>query len=150
MRERLMLWGAAAGGAILIFVVGVGLYAGYRWYQQRYGSTAERALEGYFTALGAGEYHVMYEMTPDADLMALGRKLSQRDFTSRVEELLGGEEMELEEIELERIAQRGEFQYFRVALHYRLGGTGKVTRLLVELRPVGEDWKVTYPFTPSL
>ncbi len=150
MRERLMLWGAAAGGAILIFVIGVGLYAGYRWYQQRYGSTAERALEGYFTALGDSEYHVMYEMTPDADLMALGRKLSQRDFTSRVEELLGGEEMELEEIELERIAQRGEFQYFRVALHYRLEGTGKVTRLLVELRPVGEDWKVTYPFTPSL
>lgn len=150
MRERLMLWGAAAGGAILIFVIGVGLYAGYRWYQQRYGSTAERALERYFTALGDSEYHVMYEMTPDADLMVLGRKLSQRDFTSRVEELLGGEEMELEEIELERIAQRGEYQYFRVALHYQLGGTGKVTRLLVELRPVGEDWKVTYPFTPSL
>lgn len=150
MRERLMLWGAAAGGAVLIFVVGVGLYAGYRWYQQRYGSTAERALERYFTALGDGEYDVMYEMTPDADLMVLGRKLSQRDFTSRVEELLGGEEMEMEEIELERIAQRGEYQYFRVALHYRLGGTGKVTRLLVELRPEGEDWKVTYPFTPSL
>ncbi|MGB3904550.1 MAG: hypothetical protein WBB22_06465 [Anaerolineae bacterium] len=150
MRERLMVWGAAVGGAILIFVIGVGLYAGYRWYQQRYGSTAERALERYFTALGDGEYDVMYEMTPDADLMVLGRKLSQRDFTSRVEELLGGEEMELEEIELERIAQRGEYHYFRAALHYQLGGTGKVTRLLVELRPVGEDWKVTYPFTPSL
>jgi hypothetical protein len=89
-------------------------------------------------------------MTPDADLMLLGRKLSQRDFARRVEELLGGEEIEMEAIEVERIAQRGEYYYFRVSLHYRLGGTGKVARLLVEVRPEGEDWKVTYPFTPSL
>ena len=60
------------------------------------------------------------------------------------------EKLEMEEIELERIAQRGEYYYFRVILHYRLGGTGKVTRLLVELRREGQDWKVTYPFIPSL
>jgi len=150
MRKRFMVWGAAAGGAILVFVIAVGVYAAYSWYQQRYGSTAERALETYFTALGDGEYDVVYEMTPDADLMLLGRKLSQRDFARRVEELLGGEEIEMEAIEVERIAQRGEYYYFRVSLHYRLGGTGKVARLLVEVRPEGEDWKVTYPFTPSL
>jgi hypothetical protein len=55
MRERFMLWGAAVGGALLIFVVAVGVYAAYSWYQQRYGSTAERALQEYFTALGDGE-----------------------------------------------------------------------------------------------
>jgi hypothetical protein len=145
-----MLWAAAAGGAILIFVIAVGLYMGYNWYQQRYGSTPERALERYFTALGDAEHGIMYEMTPDADLMVLGHKLSRREFTSRVQQLLGGEEMEMEEIELERIAQRGEYHYFRVVLHYRLGGTGKVVRLLVELKQEGQDWKVTYPFTPSL
>jgi hypothetical protein len=150
MRERLMLWGAAAGGAVLIFGIAVGLYLGYNWYQQRYGFTAERALERYFTALGEADYDVVYDMTPDGDLMVLGRKLSRRDFASRVAELLGGEEMEIDEIALERIAQRGEYHYYRVALHYRLGGTGKVTRLLVEVRREGEKWKVTYPFTPSL
>jgi len=150
MRERLMLWGAAAGGAILIFIIALGLYFGYNWYQQQYGSTPDKALERYFTALGDAQYGIMYEMTPDADLMVLGHKLSQRDFTDRVEELLGGEEMEIEEIELERIAQRGGYYYYRVVLHYRLGGTGKVVPLLVELRQEGQDWKVTYPFTPSL
>jgi hypothetical protein len=150
MRERLALWGAAAGGAILIFVIAIGLYIGYDWYNQRYGDTPDRAVERYFTALGDAEYRIMYEMTPDADLMVLGRKLSQADFANRVEELLGGEEVEIEEIEVERIAQRGESYYFRVVLHYRLGGTGKVTPLLVETKREGQDWKVTYPFTPSL
>ncbi len=150
MRERLLLWAAAAGGALLIFVVAVGLYTAYNWYHQRYGPTPERALERYFTALGDGEYDTMYEMTPDADLMVLGRKLSRGDFANQVEELLAGEEMEMDEIELERIAQRGEYHYFRVVLHYRLGGTGKVTRLLVELTREEQDWKITYPFIPSL
>lgn len=150
MRERLMLWGAAAGGAVLIFIIAVGLYKGYDWYHQRYGATPEKALERYFTALGDAEYNIVYEMTPDADLMVLGRKLSQGDFTRRVEELLGGEEIELEGIELEKIAQRGEYHYFRAVLHYRLGGTGKAARLLVELRREGQDWKVTYPFIPNL
>lgn len=150
MRERLTLWGAAIGVAVLILVIGVGAYMGYRWYQQRYGFTAERALETYFTALADGDYGVMYEMTPSADLMALGRKLSERDFAGRVGELLGGEEIELEDIEIERIAQHGEYHYFRVSLHYRLDGTGKVVRLLVELKPEGDGWRVTYPFVPSL
>ncbi len=150
MRERFALWGAAAGGALLIFVLGVGLYWGYSWYRQRYGATPEKALERYFTALADADYDTMYEMTPDADLMVLGRKLSRRDFVNRVQELLGGEEMELDEMELERIAQRGEYHYFRVILHYRLGATGKVARMLVELRQEGRDWKVTYPFIPSL
>lgn len=56
----------------------------------------------------------------------------------------------MQEIALERIAQRDEYHYFRVSLHYRLGGTGKVARLLVELKPVDGEWEVTYPFTPSL
>lgn len=150
MKERFMLWAAAAGGAVLIFVIALGLYAGYNWYQQRYGATPGKALQRYFAALGDAEYDIMYEMTPDADLMVLGRKLSPGDFANRVEELLGGEEMEMEDIELEMIAQRGEYYYFRVVLHYQLGGTGKVARLLVELRREGQDWKVTYPFTPSL
>jgi hypothetical protein len=150
MRERLMLWGAAVGGAVLIFLIGIGAYLGYRWYQQRYGPTAEKALESYFTALADGDYATMYEMTPDSDLMVLGHKLSESDFASRVEELLGGEEMEMQEIALERIAQRDQYHYFRVSLHYRLGGTGKVARLLVELKPVDGEWEVTYPFIPSL
>ena len=150
MRERFMLWGAAVGGAVLIFLIGIGAYLGYGWYQQRYGPTAEKALEAYFTALADGDYAAMYEMTPDSDLMVLGHKLSERDFTARVEELLGGEEMEMQDIELERIAQRDEYHYFRVSLHYRLGGTGKVARLLVELKPSNGDWEVTYPFIPSL
>ncbi len=150
MRERLMLWGAAVGGAVLIFLIGIGAYLGYQWYQQRYGPTAENALESYFTAFADGDYATMYEMTPDSDLMVLGRKLSESDFASRVEELLGGEEIEMQEIALERIAQRDEYRYFRVSLHYRLGGTGKVARLLVELKPVDGEWEVTYPFTPSL
>jgi hypothetical protein len=150
MRERLMLWGAAAGGAILVFVIAVGLYMAYGWYQQRYGATPERAIERYFSALGDGEYDVMYDMTPDADLMVLGRKLSRREFAARVEDLLGGEELEMEKIDVEPIAQRAEYSYYRVSLHYRLGDTGKVTRILVEVRREGEDWKVTYPFTPSL
>ncbi len=104
----------------------------------------------YLTALSDGEYDIIYQMTPDADLMRLSRKLSRRDFAERVEGLLGGEEMEIEEIELERIAQRGEYYYFRAVLHYRLEGTGKVAHLLVELSQEGRDWKVTYPFTPSL
>ena len=150
MRERLILWGAAAGGAVLIFVIAVGAYLGYRWYQQRYGPTAERALDTYFTALADGDYEVLYAMTPDADLMVLGRKVSEGEFARNVEDLLGGEEMVVKEIEAERIAQRGEYHYFRVSLHYSLGGTGKVARLLVELRPVADEWEVTYPFTPSL
>jgi hypothetical protein len=150
MRERLMLWGAALGGAVLIFLIGIGVYQGYRWYQQRYGPTPERALESYFTALANGDYATMYEMTPDSDLMVLGHKLSESDFASRVEELLGGEEMELQEVSLERIAQRDEYHYYRVTLHYRLGGTGKVVRLLVEMKPVDGDWEITYPFTPNL
>jgi len=150
MREHLTLWVAAIGGAVLVLVIAVGAYLGYRWYQQRYGFTAERALETYFTAMADGDYDVMYEMTPSADLMVLGRKLSERDFVSRVQELLGGKEMELEEVELERIAQHGQHHYFRVSLHYRLDGTSKVVRLLVELRPEGEGWRVTYPFVPSL
>ncbi len=150
MRERLMLWGAVAGGAVLIFVIGIGAYLGYRWYQQRYGPTAERALETYFTALAGGDYEVLYLMTPDADLMVLGHKISTEEFARNVEELLGGEDMELKEIEVQRIAQRGEHHYYSVSLHYSLGGTGKVAHLLVELRPAGDEWEVTYPFTPSL
>jgi hypothetical protein len=150
MRERFMLWGAAAGGAVLIFVIAIGLYLGYNWYDQRYGDTPERALERYLTALGDAQYGIMYEMTPDAELMVLNRKLSQADFADQVEELLGGQEMEMEEIELERIAQRGNYHYFRVILHYRLGDTGRVTPLLVEVKREGQDWKVTYPFTPNL
>ena len=150
MRERLRLWGAVAGGVALIFAIGIGVYLGYRWYKQRYGPTAERALETYFAALASGDYEVLYLMTPDADLMVLGRKISTEEFASSVEELLGGEDMELEEIEVQRIAQRGERHYFRVSLHYSLGGTGKVAHLLVELRPAGDEWEVTYPFTPSL
>lgn len=150
MRERLFLWGAAAGGAVLVFVIGLGLYTAYSWYQQRYGPTPERALEKYFTALGEAEYDIMYEMTPDSDLMVLGRKLSREDFAGRVEELLGGEELEVERVELERIAQKDEYYYFRVAFHYRLGGVGKVATLLMEVRPEGGGWKVTYPFTPGL
>jgi hypothetical protein len=150
MRERLVLWGAAAGGAVLIFVIALGFYTAYNWYHQRYGATPEKALQRYFLALGDAEYDIMYEMTPDADLMVLGRKLSPGDFANRVEELLGGEDMEMGDVELEMIAHRGEYYYFRVLLHYRLGGTGKVARLLVELRREGQDWKVTYPFIPSL
>lgn len=150
MRERLLLWGAAAGGAGLIFLIGLGVYLGYSWYQQRYGPTAERALERYFGALAQGDYATMYEMTPDSDLMVLGRKISEREFASRTEELLGGEDLELNRIEIERIAQRGEYHYFAVTLHYELGASGKVTRLLVELRRTGDDWQVTYPFVPSL
>ena len=150
MRGRLVLWGAAVGGALLIFVIAVGLYSGYRWYQQRYGSTPEKALERYFTALGDAEYDVMYDMTPDDDLMVLGRKLSRWGFADQVKELLGGEELAMEDIELERVAQQGESYYFHVVLRYRLGDTGKVTSLLVELRPEGQDWKVTYPFVPGL
>jgi hypothetical protein len=150
LRERLLLWGAALGGAVVVFLVAVGIYLGYSWYQQRYGSTAERALDSYFTALADADYSVMYEMTPDSDLMILGRKVSEAQFGASVKELLGGEEMELSQVEAERIAQRGEYQYFKVSLHYRLGGTGKVTRLLVELRQAEGVWEVTYPFTPSL
>lgn len=146
----MMLWGAAIGGAVLVFAIAVGVYLGYSWYRERFGPTPERALEEYFTALAEGDYVVMYEMTPDADLMVLGRKLSESDFAKRVEELLGGEDMELDRIELERIAQRGEYTYFRVSLHYNLGDTGKVARLLVEMRAHGNEWEVTYPFTPSL
>lgn len=146
----MMLWGAAIGGAVLVFAIAVGVYLGYSWYRERFGPTPERALEEYFTALADGDYEVMYEMTPDADLMVLGRKLSERDFAKRVEELLGGEDLELDRIELERIAQRGEYTYFRVSLHYNLGDTGKVARLLVEMRADGNEWEVTYPFTPSL
>jgi hypothetical protein len=145
-----MLWSAAIGGAVLVFAIAVGVYLGYSWYRERFGPTPERALEEYFTALADGDYVVMYEMTPDADLMVLGRKLSESDFAKRVEELLGGEDMELDRIELERIAQRGEYTYFRVSLHYNLGDTGKVARLLVEMRAHGNEWEVTYPFTPSL
>jgi hypothetical protein len=145
-----MLWGAAAGGAVLVFVIAVGAYLGYSWYREHFGPTPERALEEYFTALADGDYQVMYDMTPDADLMVLGRKLSESDFAKRVEELLGGEDMELDRIESERIAQRGDYTYFRVSLHYKLGGTGKVARLLVEVRSDGNQWEVTYPFTPSL
>jgi hypothetical protein len=145
-----MLWGAAIGGAVLVFAIAVGVYLGYSWYRERFGPTPEKALEEYFTALADGHYEVMYEMTPDADLMVLGRKLSESDFARRVEELLGGEDMKLDRIETERIAQRGEYTYFRVSLHYRLGDTGKVARLLVEMRSDGKEWKVTYPFTPSL
>jgi hypothetical protein len=145
-----MLWGAAAGGAVLVFAIAVGAYLGYSWYRDRFGPTPEKALEVYFTALAEGDYQVMYEMTPDADLMVLGRKLSESDFARRVEELLGGEDMELDRIEMERIAQRGEYTYFRVSLHYSLGATGKVARLLVEMRSEGKEWEVTYPFTPSL
>lgn len=150
MRERLLLWGAAVGGAVIVFAIGVGIYLGYSWYQQRYGPTAERALEGYFTALADGDYAVMYEMTPDSDLMILGRKIPEREFANRVEELLGGKEMESGQVEVERIAQRGENHYFKVAWHYKLGGTGKVTRLLVEVTRTEDGWNVTYPFTPSL
>jgi hypothetical protein len=150
MRERLLLWGAAIGGAALVFLVAVAVYLGYSWYQQRYGATAERALETYFTALEDGDYAVMYKMTPDADLMVLGRKLSESEFARGVEELLGGEEMQMERIEAERIAQRDPYHYFAVSLHYTLGGTGKVIRLLVEVAPGGDGWEVTYPFTPSL
>jgi hypothetical protein len=150
VRERLLLWGAAIGGAVIVFAIGVGVYLGYSWYQQRYGPTAERALESYFTALADGDYALMYEMTPDSDLMVLGRKLSEREFASGVEQLLGGKEMESGQVEVERIAQRGGYHYFKVALHYKLGGTGKVTRLLVEARRTEDGWKVTYPFTPSL
>lgn len=150
MRQRLLLWGAAAGGAVLVFVIVVGAYLGYGWYQRRYGPSPDKALETYFGALAEGDYGVMYEMTPDADLMVLGRKLSERDYGSRVRELLAGQEMEMDRIELSRIAQVGEYHYFRVSLYYQLGGTGKVTRLLVELRRAGEDWEVTYPFTHSL
>jgi hypothetical protein len=150
LRERLVLWTAAAGGAILVFVLALGLYSGYRWYQQRYGSTPERALQTYFTALGEAEYGVMYEMTPDADLMVLGRKLSPDGFAERMDELLGGKRLVMKQIELERLAQRGDYYYFRVQLSYTLGDTGKVTRLLVELTREGQDWKVTYPFSPTL
>jgi len=150
VRERLLLWGAAVGGAVIVFAIGVGIYLGYSWYQQRYGPTAERALEGYFTALADGDYAAMYEMTPDSDLMILGRKIPEREFANRVEELLGGKEMESGQVEVERIAQRGENHYFKVAWHYKLGGTGKVTRLLVEVRLTEDGWNVTYPFTPSL
>lgn len=150
MKERLMLWGAAAGGALLVFVIGAGVYLGYSWYQRRYGATAERALERYFTALAQGDYGIMYEMTPSEDLMVLGRKLSEEEFKAQVEELLDGKEMQIEEMRLDRIARRGEYHYFRVSLHYSLGGTGKATRLLVELRSEDQNWKVTYPFSPSL
>jgi hypothetical protein len=150
VRERLLLWGAAAGGAVLVFAIGLGVYLGYSWYQQRYGPTAERAIDRYFGSLAEGDYATMYEMTADSDLMVLGRKISEREFASRTEELLGGHDLELKQIETERIAQRGQYHYFAVTLHYELGHTGKVTRLLVELRRDGDDWKVTYPFTPSL
>ena len=150
MRERLLLWGAAAGGAVLVFVIALGVYFGYSWYQRRYGPTAEKAIDRYFSSLAEGDYATMYEMTTDSDLMVLGRKISERDFASRTEELLGGQDLELNQIETEKIAQRGEYHYFAVTLHYELGATGKVTRLLVELRRNGDDWKVTYPFTPSL
>jgi hypothetical protein len=150
VRERLLLWGAAAGGAVLVFAIGLGVYLGYSWYQQRYGPTAERAIDKYFGSLAEGDYATMYEMTADSDLMVLGRKISEREFASRTEELLGGHDLELKQIETERIAQRGQYHYFAVTLHYELGHTGKVTRLLVELRRDGDDWKVTYPFTPSL
>lgn len=146
----MLLWGAAAGGAVLVFAIAVGIYLGYSWYQQRYGPTAERALERYFTALAEADHAVMYEMTPDADLMILGRKISEREFATRTEELLGGEQMELNQVGVERIAQQGEYHYFKVALHYKLGGAGKVTRLLVEMRRTEDGWEVTYPFTPSL
>lgn len=150
MRGRLILWGGAVGVVALIVVIAIGLYVGYSWYNQRYGDTPERALRDYFAALGDADYDVMYKMTPDADLMVLGRKLSQRDFANQVGELLGGEEMEMEEIQLHRIAQQGEYYYFRVGLHYQLGEIGRVTYLLVETKREGQQWKVTYPFTPSL
>ena len=150
MRERLLLWGAAIGGAVVIFLIAVGIYLGYSWYQRRYGPTPERALETYFNAMADGDYGVMYKMTPDADLMVLGRKLSEADFAEGIEQLLGGEQMEVEAIEAERIAQRGDYHYFKVTLYYKLGGTGKVARLLVEMKPAGGEWEVTYPFTPSL
>jgi hypothetical protein len=150
MRERLLLWGAALGGAVVILAIAVGVYQGYSWYQRRFGPTAERALDTYFTAMAHGDYGVMYGMTPDADLMVLGRKLSEGDFAEGLEELLGGEQMEMEAIEVDSIAQRGEYQYFKVILHYKLGGTGKVARLLVEMRWTGGEWEVTYPFTPNL
>lgn len=150
MRERLLLWGAAIGGAVVIFAIAVGIYLGYSWYQRRFGPTAERALETYFTAMADAEYGVMYKMTPDADLMVLGRKLSEEDFAKGLDELLGDEKMVMEAIEVDSIAQRGEYQYFKVTLHYTLGGTGKVARLLVEMKPAGGEWEVTYPFTPNL
>jgi hypothetical protein len=150
VRERMLLWGAAAGGAVLVFVIGLGIYFGYSWYQRRYGPTAERAIETYFGSLADGDYATMYEMTADSDLMVLGRKISESEFADRTEELLGGQDLELNQIETEKSAQRGEYHYFAVTLHYELGLTGKVTRLLVELRHTGENWKVTYPFTPSL
>jgi len=150
MRQRFLLWGAAIGGAAVIFLIAVGIYLGYSWYQRRFGPTPERALETYFTAMADGDYGIMYKMTPDADLMVLGRKLSETDFADGIAELLGGEKMEMDEIEVERIAQRADYHYFKVTLHYKLGGTGKVARLLMEMKPAGAEWEVTYPFTPSL
>ncbi len=150
MRERIDLGAVAVGAAASILVIAAAVYVGYQWYQSRYGSTPQRALDRYFSALAGGEYDVMYDMTPDGDLMVLGRKLSRGGFAEQVEQLLTGEELEMEDIELDPVAQRGEYHYFRVILHYRLGGTGKVARLLVELRKDEQDWKVTYPFTPSL
>lgn len=148
---RFLVTGGVLFIALLALVGLFGLYQGYLFLTRQFGETPEKAIERYFNALAEGDYDTMYEMTSAARLTDLfGRVLSRTDFASRVRDFVGRRTLSIEEIRIQKIGQIEDAQYFKVTLRYELGSLKKALELLVEVIREGEEWKVTYPFTPGL
>ncbi len=138
------------GILVLVAIVGMAVYQVYDFYGD-VGFTPTKAIETYFTALATGDYDEVYRLTAKEDLTDIyGRDVTRGEFMDQLEGVTGGHSLPLEAIEMEKLFEDREAEYYRVFLTFSVGGTSRKSRLLVEVRREGNAWVITYPFAVVL
>lgn len=135
--------------AVLIIVALVGFvgYQVYDFYKDKVGYTPTSVALDYFDALGQADYETVYALTNRASMTDLyGRQLTKTEFFQQVRAMTGGNQLVFDEITANRIHEDRNGNYLEVLISSSVGGGESESRVIVEIKQVGEKWLVTWPF----
>jgi len=132
---------------IILVVIGMAAYQVYDFYRDRVGTTAEKAVQAYFSALAAGNYEEVYRLTAKDNLTDIyGRPITKDEFIEQLRRLTGGRQLPLRVGQMVKLAEHKGARVYAVTLQSDMGGASGQSRLLVEVRRAGNGWVILYPF----
>lgn len=136
-----------AGVIVLLGILSVAAFQLYTFYTQRVGSSADRTIESYFSALASGNYDEVYRLTAKEGLTDIyGRPITHDEFVEQLQGVTGGRHMPFEKVTATRLFQAKQATYYAVTLQSAMAGGSGVSRVLIEARRRDGAWQIVYPF----